>query len=187
MFAAQTIYTFRAAYTASTTMLPKRKFVFNTSGLVFCHHILEAVKENCEIIVSPLVDIHFSQKEKKEIGYSVEPLGESEKKYVYKMIRRYLNKEMATNYIKGRRTSHAGEFESIAVAKRLGIPVVIHDNVARRRAKMENVSSLHPIELPETFHHKLRKEKFIEFLEIHCKMKYQPACEKLEKLRKSKK
>jgi len=168
-------------------MLPKRNFVFNTSGLVFCHHILEAVKENCEIIVSPLVDTHFSQREKKEIGYSIEPLGESERKYVYKMIRRYLNKELAINYRRGRKTSHAGEFESIAIAKRLETPVIIHDRIARRWAKMENVPSLHPTELPETFHHKLRKEKFIEFLEIHCKMKYQPACEKLEKLRKSKK
>lgn len=72
------------------------------------------MKDNCEILASPLVATHFSQK---AIGYSIEELSEFDKEYVYKMIRRYLNKELATNYRKGRKTSHAGEFESIALAK----------------------------------------------------------------------
>lgn len=104
------------------------------------------------------------------------------KKYVYDMIRRYLNKELATNYRKGRKTSHAGEFESIAIAKRLGIPVIIHDKRARTWAKMERVEPLHPIDLPEIFARKLPREKLIEFLKFHCKMKYEPACKRLEEL-----
>ena len=162
----------------------KRKFIFNTSGLHFCIHILDPVKNNCEILVSPLVATHFSQK---EIGYQIKVLSELDREYVYTMIRRCLNKELATNYRRGRKTSHAGEFESIALSKRLKIPVVIHDNRARKWAKMENVESLHPIELPDTFYHKLSKEKLIEFLKFHCKMKYEPACEKLRKLLKTSK
>ena len=165
-------------------MLTRRKWVFDDSGLDFCRHILDAIKDNGEIIVSSRVGAHFSQK---EIGFSIEALSESDKTYVYKMIRRYLNKELAINYRRGKKTYHAGEFESIAVAKRLEIPVVMHDNRARKWAKMEKVESFHPIELPETFHRKLEKQKLIEFLEFHCKMQYKPACEKLLKLRKSSK
>jgi len=162
----------------------KRKFIFNTSGLLFCKSILDEVRDNCEILVTPLVDGEFS---KKETGYSVEEPNDDDKKRVYEMIRRYRDKESAINYRKGRKTFHAGEFELIALAKRLGIPIVIHDNRARQWAKWEHVESLHPIELPDTFRHKLTREKLIEFLTFHCKMKYAPACEKLRELQEARK
>lgn len=161
-------------------MLPKRKFVFNTSGLIFCEIILDAVKDNCEVIVSPLVAAHIPSR--KEFGYEIVALTEADKDYVYRMIRRCLGKELATDYRRGRRTSHAGEFESIALAKCLEIQVVIHDNRARKWAKWEKVESLHPIELPGTFHRKLKREKLIDFLKFHCRMRYESACEELRKL-----
>jgi len=180
--AAQAIYTLRAAYTARSSVTqtahPRIKLVFNTSGLHFCMSIIDAVKENCDIILSPLVATHFPQK----VGYSVEAFTNSDKDHVYGMIRRHLDKELATNYRRGRKTSHAGEFESIALAKRLGVAVVFHDQRARQWAKLEKVQSLHPIDLPDIFHRKLPKEKMRQFLEFHCKMKYEPACEKLRKL-----
>ena len=145
--------------------------------------ILDYVQDNYEILLSPLIATEFSRKEAR---YSIEALTDSDKEYVYKMIRRYLDKELAINYRRGRRTSHAGEFESIALAKRLEVPVVIHDNRPRQWAKMENVRSLHPIELPDTFRQKLPKEQLIQFLSFHCKMKHEPACEKLRKLQEKK-
>jgi len=164
------------------TSKPKIRLVFNTSGLHFCMNILDALKENCEITLSPLVATHFSQK----VGYLTEELTDSDKDFVYQMIRRYLNKELATNYRRGRRTSHAGEFESIALAKRFETYVVIHDQRARRWARSERVGSLHPIEVPDIFYHKLPKEKMREFLDFHCRMKYEAACEKLRRLQTSK-
>jgi len=164
------------------TSKPKTRLVFNTSGLHFCMQILDAIKENCEIILSPLVATHFSQK----VEYSVEGITDFDKNYVYQMIRRYLNKELATDYKRGRRTSHAGEFESIALAKRLETYVVIHDQRARQWAKSERVRSLHPIDVPDIFYRKLPKEKMREFLDFHCRMKYEPACEKLRRLQTSK-
>lgn len=161
---------------------PKRKFIFNTSGLIFCNPILEDVKINCEIIVSPLIANEFS---KKEIDYRIEQLNENDKEYVSKIIYRYLNnKNLAVNYRKGRKTAYAGEFELITLSKRLRIPIVIHDRRARRWAKMEHAEALHPIELPSTFSHKLSTSKLIEFLRFHCKMRYQPACDQLNKIQK---
>jgi predicted nucleic acid-binding protein len=133
----------------------KTKIVFNTSGLHFCIKILGELKEECEITLSPLVATHFPQ----TINCSIEELANSDKEYVYQMIRRYLNKELATNYKRGRKTDHAGEFESIALAKRLGTYIVIHDQRARQWAKMEKVQSLHPVDVPDIFRHKLPKEK----------------------------
>ncbi len=133
--------------------------------------------------MSPLIANEFS---KKEIDYRIEPLNDRDKEYVCKMIHRYLNnKNLVINYRKGRRTANAGEFELIALSKRLGIPIVIHDKRARRWAKMEHVESLHPIELPDRFHHKLRPSKFVEFLKFHCRMRYQPACDRLNKMLKT--
>jgi hypothetical protein len=158
---------------------PKRKFIFDTSGLVFCSLIKNEVEDNCEILVSPYVTAEFSQK---KIAYVIEPLTDPDKEYVASMIRRYLNKELSTNYRRGRKTANAGEFESIALSKRLGIPVVIHDRMARTWARYEHVESLHPVELPDTFVHRLSTTKYIEFLTFHCKMRYEPACEKLKLL-----
>jgi len=104
------------------------------SALHLCKPIWNAVKENCEIILSPRTSAEFSQN---EIEYSVEKFTDADRKYVYEMIRRHLNKELATDYMKGRRGAHVGEFESIALAKRLKIPVVIHDNRGRQWAKWE--------------------------------------------------
>lgn len=161
----------------------RRKFIFDTSGLLFCSTIQNEIEDNCEIIVSPCVATEFSQK---QVAYHIEPLSDADKEYVFRMIRRYLNnKELATNYRRGRKTANAGEFESIALSKRLEIPVVVHDKRARTWARFEHVESLHPVDLPDTFVHKLPTAKLIEFLTYHCKMRYGPACEKLEKLLKT--
>lgn len=159
----------------------KNKIVFDTSALHLCKPIWNAVKENCEIILSPRVAAEFSQN---EIEYSVEKFTDADRKYVYEMIRRYLNKELATGYMKGRKGAHVGEFESIALAKRLKIPVVIHENRGRQWAKWEGAVLMHPIELPDTFHRKLPIEEIRNFLDYHCRMRYEPACEKLRKLAK---
>lgn len=161
----------------------KRKLIFDTSALLFCNIIQDELKDNCEIIVVPYVSRELPQK---QADYHIEPLNDLDKEYVYRMIRRHLNnKELATNYRRGRRTANAGEFEAIALSKRLEIPVVIHDKRARTWAKMEGVRSLHPIDLPDTFFHKLSEPKLIEFLKSLCKMRYEPACEKLQKLLKT--
>lgn len=160
---------------------PKRKLIFDTSGLLFCSPIKNEVEDNCEILVSPYVTKELTQK---QIAYTIEPLTDSDKEYVVTMIRRYLNnKELSTNYRRGRKTANAGEFESIALSKRLGIPVVIHDRRARTWARYEHVESLHPVDLPDTFVRKLSTTKYIEFLTYHCKMRYEPACEKLRLLK----
>ena len=176
------VYCIYCTTTMSSPSKPKIKLVFNTSGLHFCKTILDELQVNCEIILSPLVATHFRQ----TIEYSIEELTDSDKDLVYQMIRRHLNKELATKYKRGRKTDHAGEFESIALAKRLETYVVIHDQRARQWAKLEKVRSLHPIDVPDIFYHKLSKDKMREFLDFHCRMKYQPACEKLRKLQISK-
>lgn len=185
MCCASYIYVVYCTYctnTMTSPSKPKIKLVFNTSGLHFCKTILNELRGNCEIILSPLVATHFRQ----TTGYSIEELTDSDKDFVYQMIRRHLNKELATNYKRGRKTNHAGEFESIALAKRLETYVVIHDRQAGQWAKLERVRSLHPIDVPDIFYHKLSKEKMHEFLDFHCRMKYEPACEKLRKLQTGK-
>ncbi|NWF86800.1 hypothetical protein HXY32_03205 [Candidatus Bathyarchaeota archaeon] len=141
-------------YDMTSPSKPKIKLVFNTSGLHFCKTILDKLQVNCKIILSPLVATHFRQ----TIEYSVEELTDSDKDLVYQMIRRHLNKELATNYKRGRKTNHAGEFESIVLAKRLETYVVIHDQRARQWAKLERVRSLHPVDVPDIFYQKLKRK-----------------------------
>jgi predicted nucleic acid-binding protein len=158
----------------------RRRISFDASALIFAKSILHYIKQDYEILVTPLI--------KNESGSSdditVVQLEDEDKEFVYKVLRFAFTKDYAINYKKGRKVKNAGEAEALAIAKREDIPVVIHEKRISKWAKTWNVESIRLVDLPDRVEG-IPVENLLEFYKRLCKQRSsEKACEKLDELLK---
>lgn len=103
------------------------------------------VKKEYEIKISPLVGDESGVL----AGVSIVPLDDTDKDFVYILLKNNSGKEYAINYKKGRKVRNAGEAEALALAKRLNIPIVLHDKLACTWARSYKIRLIELVDLPE--------------------------------------
>jgi hypothetical protein len=110
-------------------------------------------------------------------------LEDEDKEFVFNILKYCGKKDYAINYRKGRSVKNAGEAETLALAKRFGVSIVLHDKLACNWARTYRIGLIKVIDLPENLK-SIPNEALIEFYGLLCKQRSSDkACERLAQLR----
>jgi hypothetical protein len=136
------------------------------------------VRRDFEIVISPLVCDESGVCS----NVSIIPLDEEDKEFAYNILRYCSTKDCALSYKKGRKVKNAGEAETLALAKRFEVPIVLHDKLACNWARTYRVSLIKLVDLPDNLRN-VPNESLIEFYGRLCRQRSSDkACEKFARL-----
>ena len=158
--------------------MAQRSLVFDTSALLFSKPILSFVQRDYIISITELISIEAGISN----GVTIVNLEDSDKDLAFNILKRGFGKEQAISYRKRGKMKHAGEAEALAIAKRLNVPIVLHENLPIVWCKMCNIAYVKVADLPEKLG-PVPVDNLISFYEGLCKQKSsQKACDKAKEL-----
>jgi hypothetical protein len=156
----------------------QQNLAFDASALIFSKPIMPHLCKAVRIVITPLV----SEESGISDNVSIISLEEDDKKFVYDILRHTANKDCATNYKKGRRVRNAGEAEMLALAKRLGVQLVLHDKLACTWARTYKISYIKLVDLPDQLK-SIPVDALIDFYQSLCNQRSSDkACERYSQL-----
>ena len=156
----------------------QRSLVFDASALLFSKPILPFVQRNYIIAITELISIETGVSK----GVTIIQLEDEDKDLAFNILKMGFGKEQAISYKKRGKMTHAGEAEALAIAKRLKIPVVLHEELPCRWCKAYNITYVKVADLPEKLG-LIPIESLISFYEALCKQRSsQKACDKAKEL-----